>query len=547
MITTGKRIYTDFLIVGSGCAGLSAAIEAAEQGKKVTLVTKRKLNDCNSIWAQGGISCVYDFDKDSFESHIQDTLKAGAGLCNETAVKEIVERGPKSINKLIEWGVEFTRRSEIEDDHNQEGYDLGKEGGHSHRRVLHAGDITGIELINSLIYKSKTHPNIEIIEDTAIIDLISSKRLHFSDENCCIGAYALDSKSDAIFTIIAKKTILATGGAGKVYLYTTNPMIATGDGIAMGWRAYANIANMEFFQFHPTCLYHHKAVDFLISEAVRGEGAVLKIKRNGKLVEFMDKYHELKSLAPRDIVARAIDKELKKSGEKSVFLDITHQSEEFLRKRFPNIFSKCLECGINMATDLIPVVPAAHYCCGGIETDTNGVTSLTNLYAIGEVASCGLHGANRLASNSLLEATVMGISAINHAMKNWEIGCCCESTSIPDWNIGDAIDSDEQVVINHNWQEIRQFMWDYVGIFRTNKRLQRAKNRIRLLRHEIEQYYWNFNVSLELIELRNLATVAELIIDSAIEREESLGLHYNADKPIHNLENKIKDTIIKRK
>ncbi len=533
MISSGKRVFTDFLVIGSGCAGLTAALKAAEAGKQVVLVTKRKLRDCNTRRAQGGISCVTT-SGDSFESHIEDTLKAGAGLCDVEAVKAIVEAGPKRIQDLVNWGVKFSRRKEVDlelSGSEANEYDLGKEGGHSHRRVLHSGDITGEELADVLIEQARQHPNIQLWEETIAVDLIVSRRLGFPGDNTCYGAYVLNSATETISTIVSSYTVLATGGAGKVYLYTTNPDIATGDGIAMGYRAYANIANMEFFQFHPTCLYHAKAVNFLISEAVRGEGAELKVCEDGEMKPFMHQYHELGSLAPRDIVARAIDRELKRTGQKSVFLDITHHSEEFLRRRFPNIFQKCLDCGINMAKDLIPVVPAAHYCCGGIETDVDGYTGIKGLYAVGETACTGLHGANRLASNSLLEAAVTGANSIEHAL-NTPPMIVEDDMVIPDWNSGDAVDSDEQVVITHNWQEIRQFMWDYVGIYRTDKRLQRARHRCELLRREIEQYYWNFTITTDLIELRNLVSVAEMIVNAAISRDESRGLHYNADKSV---------------
>lgn len=534
MINTGKKITTDFLIIGSGCAGLTAALKAAELGKSVLVVSKRKFTDCATIWAQGGISCVVR-DEDSFESHVEDTLKAGAGLCDIEAVKAIVKEGPKRVKDLVDWGVRFSSRGEIDmtiTEEEAKEYDLGKEGGHSHRRVLHSGDITGRELVQVLLQQCQDHPAITLWEASIAVDLIVSKRLELEGHNRCFGAYILNSAEETVYTITASYTVLATGGAGKAYLYTTNPDIATGDGIAMGYRAYAVVSNMEFYQFHPTCLYHPKGKNFLISEAVRGEGAELKVLDNGKMTAFMQKYHELGSLAPRDIVARAIDQELKRTGQKSVFLDITHHSEAFIKRRFPNIFAKCLECGINMAEDLIPVVPAAHYCCGGIDTDVNGYTGISGLYAIGETACTGLHGANRLASNSLLEAVVTGSNCITHCIEKAQ-PFSTSGIDIPDWNSGKAIDADEQIVITHNWQEIRQFMWDYVGIYRTDKRLQRAKRRVELLRREIEQYYWNFTITPDLIELRNLVSVAEMIIDSALKRDESRGLHYNADKRVN--------------
>lgn len=548
-----STVKFDTLIIGSGIAGLYAAIKASANGT-VALVTKRELFDCNSVYAQGGISCVMKDinEKDSFKSHIQDTLKAGAGLCNEEAVKELVYAAPERIKDLIKMGVQFTLRGEVDTGISEEEsgqYDLGKEGGHSRRRILHSGDVTGEELIRALVKACKKDKNISIFEEHHAIDLITTEKLGWGlEDNQCLGAYVLNVEEDEVKTFLSKVTIVASGGAGKVYQYTTNPDVATGDGIAMCFRANAEVANMEFFQFHPTCLYHHTIKSFLISEAVRGEGAVLKIKKKNKFVEFMPKYHRLKSLAPRDIVARAIDSELKKTGEKCVFLDITHHDEKFLRKRFPKIFEKCLEIGLNMATDLIPVVPAAHYCCGGIKTDTNGKTSLNRLYAIGETACTGLHGANRLASNSLMEAVVMAYNAalnsgekiktINNSSLN------AQYNAVPEWSRGNARDSDEQVVITHNWSEIRSFMWDYVGIFRTTKRLQRAKRRIRNIHQEITHYYWDFVITPDLIELRNLACLSELIIDSALSRKESRGLHYNSDFP-DSMEEAV-ETVFKR-
>lgn len=530
----------DYLIIGSGLAGMYCALQAAENGS-VALITKSDLEDCNTARAQGGISCVMkDINKDdSFELHIQDTLTAGAGLCSEEVVREIVNAGPECIEKLIEIGVRFTTRSEIDptaSDAEAQQFSLGKEGGHSQRRILHAGDITGNEVIRALAEACRAHKNIKIFENFHAIDLITTGRLGWGrDDEHCLGAYILDKNTDSVSTFLARATLLACGGAGKVYQYTTNPAVATGDGIAMAYRANAEISNMEFFQFHPTCLFDHRINSFLISEAVRGEGAELKVMRKKKLVSFMKKYHELGSLAPRDVVARAIDRELKETGQKCVYLDITHQSEEFLRNRFPKIFETCQKIGLNMATDPIPVVPAAHYCCGGVKSDTSGVTSIKRLYAIGETACTGLHGANRLASNSLLEALVMGDKAAQHAEQL--IATLSPSivqtqiNAVPDWERGNATDSDEEVVITHNWMEIRSFMWDFVGIFRTTKRLQRAKRRIRNIQHEITHYYWDFTITSDLIELRNLASVAELIIDCALTRRESRGLHFNLDFP----------------
>jgi len=547
-MTGADRTFVDYLVIGSGIAGLSSALKAARHGA-VLLVTKREAAECNTMYAQGGVACVIA-EGDSFEAHVQDTLVAGAGLCRPAAVRDIVKAGPERIRDLVKMGVHFTTRGELGETEIQsdaDTYDLGREGGHSQRRVLHSGDITGQELLRVLLEHCRRDPRITILEDSLAVDLISSRHMEWQGENCCLGAYVMDRASERIRTVISKYTILATGGAGKVYLYTSNPDVASGDGVAMAYRAHADIANMEFFQFHPTCLYHPQAKSFLVSEAVRGEGAVLKIRRRGRYEEFMDAYHEMGSLAPRDIVARAIDNELKRTGQECVFLDIRHKDSEFLTKRFPNIYAKCLEFGIDMATDLIPVVPAAHYCCGGVRTDVNGCTTVKNLYAVGEVGCTGLHGANRLASNSLLEAMVVAHNAIEHSrhVASAISALHFSPKDVPDWESGDAVDSDEQIVISHNWEEIRHFMWDYVGIVRTNKRLERAKNRIRLIRNEIEKYYWDFLLTPDLIELRNLASIAEMIIDCAMTRRESRGLHYNADYPSNN-EPPAKDTLLRR-
>ncbi len=547
-----KRLKSEFLIIGSGIGGLSSALKAAEHGS-VIVVTKRLADECNTTYAQGGISCVMDND-DSFEEHVQDTLVAGAYLCKEDVVRKIVESGPARIQELLDLGIHFTTRSELDTDTNPadlESFDLGREGGHNRRRILHSGDYTGREIIRVLLKACRRHPNIQLIENAHAVDLIASRRLDWDGPNRCLGAYVMDRNTHLVHTYLARHVILASGGAGKAYLYTSNPDVACGEGMAMAYRAYAEIANMEFFQFHPTCLYHPNAKSFLVSEAVRGEGAILKIRRGDQLEEFMDDYHEMASLAPRDIVARAIDRELKKTGQTSVFLDIRHHSEEYLRRRFPQIFETCLKFGINMATDPIPVVPAAHYCCGGVRTDINGRTCVQNLYAVGEVGCTGLHGANRLASNSLLEALVVAHNAVADAIANREDadGRHLENGStraIPDWSSGDAVDPDEMIVIYHCWDEIRRFMWDYVGIFRTNKRLQRAKTRIRNIRKEIEHFYWDFILVPDLVELRNLASVAEMIIDCALARKESIGLHYNADSPESDPKNARKETILRR-
>ncbi len=536
------RSTFDYLIIGTGMAGLSAALRAADKNS-VLILSKRSAEEGNSRYAQGGIACVVDED-DPIEDHIQDTIEAGAGLCREKAVRDILSHGPECILDLINKGVNFSRSLEPRSPSNlnpteshssplsEANFDLGREGGHRHRRILHTGDVTGEEIIRVLLERCRQHPNIEILEDHMAVDLISTRRhLNRQLENRCLGAYVIDIRENCIKTILSRVTILATGGAGKVYLYTSNPDVASGDGVAMAYRAYAEIRNMEFFQFHPTCLYHPQAKSFLISEAVRGEGGKLKIRRGKGYEEFMHKHHPQGELAPRDIVARAIDDELKRTGHPCAWLDIRHRGRNFLEKRFPKIFHTCLHHGINMAEELIPVVPAAHYCCGGVATDLNAETGVRGLYAIGEVACTGLHGANRLASNSLLEAGVMALKAVQHAENHPPAEMAVPPEDIPDWRTGHAVDSDEQVVISHNWEEIRRFMWDYVGIVRTDKRLERAKNRIRMIRQEIEKYYWDFLITPDLVELRNLASISEMIIDCACLRRESRGLHFNADYP----------------
>ncbi len=539
------RIFCDYLIIGSGIAGLFAALKAAEDGE-VTLITKRKPEECNTSYAQGGIACV-TAQEDSFEEHINDTLETGAGLCHTDVVRSVVHSAPDRIRDLINYGVGFTKRGEVGEDPEEKhsgDFDLGQEGGHSRRRVLHSGDITGKQIVDALVARCREHPRITILTDHMAVDLISSRHVRWQEENCCLGAYVMDRRTRMIKTFISKYTLLATGGAGKVYFYTSNADTASGDGVAMAYRAYADIANMEFYQFHPTCLFHPQAKSFLISEAVRGEGAQLKVRNNGDYDRFMERYHPYGELAPRDAVARAIDNELKCRGEDCAFLDITHRSKSFLKKRFPNIYDTCYRLGVDMSQDLIPVVPAAHYCCGGVKTDVNGCTTVKNLYAIGEVACSGLHGANRLASNSLLEAAVLACNAVEH-IRNSRMSVALDHEEIPDWSSGDAVNSDEEIVISHNWDEIRLFMWDYVGIVRTNKRLERAKNRIRLIRNEIEKYYWDFLLTPDLVELRDIASVAEMIIDSATSREESRGLHYNLDYPANSAGGG-KDTLLRR-
>ncbi len=526
---------SDILVIGSGIAGLTFALKAARKNK-VILVTKRALQESNTLYSQGGIAAVVSAD-DSIESHVKDTLVAGAGLCNDDVVRQICSKGRRLTEELHKWGVDFSLSSE-----NENYFELGLEGGHSHRRILHAGDITGREIENKLCRKVRGHKNIRVLENHIAIDLITRAKIDLKTKGAdeCLGAYVLDIKTSRVKKFLARSTVLASGGAGKVYLYTTNPDIATGDGIAMAFRAGAPVSNLEFVQFHPTCLYHPKAKNFLISEAVRGEGGKLLLA-NGKT--FMEKHHPLKELAPRDIVARAIDYELKKSGDECVYLDISHRGKKFVEKRFPNLVETCRKFGIDMAAEPVPVVPAAHYFCGGVQTDTAGKTSLSGLYVIGESASTGLHGANRLASNSLLEGLVMADECANHIERTLDNKNRGKSLLIPDWNPGNARNPDEQVVIAQNWDEIRRMMWNYVGIVRTDKRLDRALRRIELLQQEISDYYWNFIVTSDLIELRNLALVAELVIRSALSRKESRGLHYTLDYP--QADNRFKrDTLI---
>ena len=527
----------DFLILGSGIAGLSLALKLAPRGR-VAIVTKKDRAESNTNYAQGGIASVTS-KTDSFESHVNYTLTAGAGLCKESVVRAIVEEGPGCIAELIALGMKFSEVNAPGEDGGKQ-LDLGREGGHSERRILHAKDVTGREIERALLNAVSKQPNIEVFENHIAIDLITSQKLGYVGENRCLGAYVFDKKTNRVETFSASATILATGGCGKVYLYTTNPDIATGDGVAMAYRAGAGIANMEFVQFHPTCLYHPKAKSFLISEAVRGEGGILK-SLAGR--EFMDAVHPLKSLAPRDIVARAIDSEMKKTGADCVHLDITHKPAKFIIGRFPNIYQTCLGYGIDITKEPIPVVPAAHYQCGGVVTNVDGETDIAGLLAIGEVACTGLHGANRLASNSLLEALVCAHRAAGKILSAPQTR---SDLKIPLWQSGNATNADELVVVSHNWDEIRRLMWDYVGIVRTNKRLQRAQSRLANLQQEIQEYYWNFIVTADLLELRNIATVAELIVRCALMRPESRGLNYNLDFPNPNPEWAQRDSVVRR-
>jgi L-aspartate oxidase len=523
-----NRDYSqEVLVIGSGAAGMTVALELAAK-HKVSILSKSAIQSGSTWWAQGGIASVFD-QKDSMESHYQDTLRAGAGLCHEKAVRYTVENGPDAIRWLIKQGVKFTQSE-------NEQYHLTKEAGHSHRRILHAADATGKEVSASLADRIKDHPNIQLYENHVVVDLItqadkSSSRIR------CTGAYVLDTKKDSVTVFQAKVVVLATGGASKAYLYTSNPDGATGDGIALAWRSGCRVANLEFNQFHPTCLYHPDAKNFLLTEALRGEGGYLRLP-NGE--RFMSKFHPKGELAPRDVVARAIDYEIKRLGCECLYLDITHKPASFIELHFPSVAKHCLSFGIDITKDLIPIVPAAHYTCGGLVVNSFGQTDLWNLYAVGETAFTGLHGANRMASNSLLECVVYGRAAAKAISKAMD-GISKFETARP-WDESRVTHSDEDVIISHNWDELRRFMWDYVGIVRSQKRLERAEHRVKLLQKEIQEYYSNYKIRKNLIELRNLVLVSELIIRCAKQRKESRGLHYTLDHPA--LSDIAKDTIM---
>lgn len=529
----------DFLVIGSGVAGLSYALKVAKFGTVIVL-TKDRPDESNSVYAQGGIAAVWA-DDDGFDSHIQDTLVAGAGLCRLDAVEQTVRCGPERVQELIDLGVKFTRSAE-----DAARYSLHREGGHATRRILHADDLTGAEIVRALYAACDAEPNIQMLDHHVAIDLITEgwlarrRQKIGPPEDAVRGAYALDTRTGVVHAFAARFVLLATGGAGRLYRFTTNPRVATGDGMAMAWRAGARVANMEFVQFHPTCLYHPKLQSFLVSEALRGEGGRL-VHADGEA--FMARYDPRLELAPRDIVARAIDAELKKRGLDCVYLDMTHLSREALSTKFPNIYQTLQDVGVDMATQPIPVVPAAHYFCGGVQTDLLGRTSLQGLLAVGECACTGLHGANRLASNSLLEAVVYA-----HTAAEWcaaEVGKVPLVVDLPDWEIGNAAPPDELVVIHQVWEEIRRLMWNYVGIVRTHRRMKRARRRIALVQEEIDAYYWDYQVTADLIELRNLATVADLVVQCALKRHESRGLHYTLDFPETDAR-QVADTVVQR-
>lgn len=571
---------SDFLVIGSGLAGLSFALEVAKHGT-VSVLTKRRPEVSNTAWAQGGIAAVWDAH-DSLDDHVKDTVEAGAWLASDELVRDLLSEGPAAVERLIEWGVRFTREGEPGTEENGEehgplapdaepDYHLTREGGHSARRILHSGDMTGAEIQRALLAAVEQHPRITLFDHHIAVDLITERKVarHLakrrlgvygpevekrygpggpegwlpSREDRCVGAYVLDVERNAVEVFTAGVTLLATGGAGKLYRYTSNPDVATGDGMAMAFRAGAVLANMEFVQFHPTCLYDPQAKSFLVSEAVRGEGGVLELPDGTR---FMDAVHPMGSLAPRDIVAREIDNQIKRRGLEHVFLDISHEDDDFVRNRFPGIHDKLLAYGHDMTKERIPVVPAAHYFCGGVQVDTQGRTLIAGLLAAGEVTCTGLHGANRLASNSLLEACVTARRCARLAPELLERARALGPVEVPGWDAGQARDSDELVVVTHTWDEIRRLMWNYVGIVRTDRRLQRALTRIRLIQEEIQTYYWDFRITADLIELRNLSTVAEVVIRSALGRRESRGLHYNLDCPERDDGNWRHPTVLRR-
>ena len=517
-----RHYQYDVLVIGSGAAGLTLALNLPPS-LRVAVLSKGELANGSTYWAQGGVAAVLD-NTDTIESHVADTLVAGGGLCKEEAVRFTVEHSREAIQWLIEQGVPFTR-DDAEREEDGFEYHLTREGGHSHRRIIHAADATGAAIFNTLLARAHDRENIDLLHQRVAVDLITERKLGLSGKRC-LGAYVLNRNTDEVDTFHAKFTVLATGGAAKVYLYTSNPDGACGDGIAMAWRAGCRVGNLEFNQFHPTCLYHPKAKSFLITEALRGEGAVLKLP-NGE--RFMPRFDPRAELAPRDIVARAIDHEMKRLGIDCVFLDISDKPSEFIKAHFPTVYERCLEFGIDITCEPIPVVPAAHYTCGGVLVDQAGRTDIPGLYAIGETSFTGLHGANRMASNSLLECFVYARSAAQDMLR--ELPGVASPNALPTWDATQVTDSDEDVIIAHNWDELRRFMWDYVGIVRTTKRLMRAQHRVRLLLGEIDEFYSNYRVSRDLIELRNLATVADLMIRSAMQRKESRGLHYNLDYP----------------
>ncbi|MDK9720300.1 MAG: L-aspartate oxidase [Rhodospirillales bacterium] len=517
-MTDQDELLFDVLVIGSGAAGLTLALEMSPQAK-IAVLSKHELREGSTYYAQGGIAAVFS-EEDSIDTHVKDTLLAGGGLCDEKAVRFVAERARAAIEKLLDYGVSFTTETDAK---GRKILHLTREGGHSKRRVVHAADATGMAVETALEDKARHAERVQLFENHVAIDLIREGKT-----GRCVGAYALDRAAGHVRLFRARKVVLATGGASKVYLYTSNPDSCTGDGIAMAWRAGARVANMEFCQFHPTCLYHPKAKGFLVTEAVRGEGGRLLLSPGGE--RFMPRFHPMAELAPRDVVARAIDHEMKRLGLDHVWLDISHQPPDFIKEHFPTVYAKCLEFGFDMTVEPIPVVPAAHYTCGGVITDLSGRTDIPGLYAIGEVAYTGLHGANRMASNSLLECFVFGSAAaadIRSKLPNTPT-----PPFLPPWDESWVTDSDEEVVVSHNWDELRLFMWDYVGIVRTTKRLERAKRRVDLLLGEIAEYYGSFKVRNDLLEMRNLAVVADLIIRSAMERKESRGLHYTLDYPV---------------